>query len=96
MFCVQCGKKIEDESRFCPYCGAEVHGQSSTNGQNEDAESKKKEKYLKRENIEAAVVIIGTAFVLIHDMSKMWKRNCGWSSILSLLWKSNWKYCSSN
>ena len=24
MFCVQCGKKIEDESRFCPYCGAEV------------------------------------------------------------------------
>ena len=46
MFCVQCGKKIE----------------------NEDAESKKKEKYLKREKIEAAVVIIGTAFVLIHDM----------------------------
>ena len=35
MFCVQCGKKIEDESRFCPYCGAEVHGKSSTNEQTE-------------------------------------------------------------
>ena len=24
MFCKMCGKKIQDESRFCPYCGASV------------------------------------------------------------------------
>ena len=24
MFCWKCGKKIPEEARFCPYCGAEV------------------------------------------------------------------------
>lgn len=24
MFCGNCGKQIVDNSRFCPYCGAEV------------------------------------------------------------------------
>ena len=24
MYCTQCGKKIEDESRYCKYCGAKI------------------------------------------------------------------------
>ncbi|MBQ3384772.1 MAG: zinc-ribbon domain-containing protein [Erysipelotrichaceae bacterium] len=24
MYCYKCGKKIPDEAKFCPYCGAEV------------------------------------------------------------------------
>lgn len=25
MFCTQCGKKIQDDAKFCPYCGATIH-----------------------------------------------------------------------
>ena len=24
MFCINCGKQLEEGSRFCPYCGAKV------------------------------------------------------------------------
>ncbi|MBQ1340927.1 MAG: zinc-ribbon domain-containing protein [Erysipelotrichaceae bacterium] len=24
MYCYKCGKKIPDDAKFCPYCGAEV------------------------------------------------------------------------
>ena len=24
MFCTQCGKKIQDDAKFCPYCGATI------------------------------------------------------------------------
>lgn len=25
MFCTQCGKKIQDDAKFCPYCGVTIH-----------------------------------------------------------------------
>lgn len=40
MFCPKCGKKIEEGSKFCKYCGAEI----SQVGENKVEEEKKKEK----------------------------------------------------
>ncbi len=25
MFCVKCGREIENDSKFCPYCGANTN-----------------------------------------------------------------------
>ena len=30
MYCYKCGKKIPDEARFCPYCGAEIRKTEET------------------------------------------------------------------
>lgn len=52
MFCVYCGKEIEDGSRFCPYCGASVqieqentaHGGSAVSNDLEKGKVLKKRK----------------------------------------------------
>lgn len=33
MFCMKCGNKIDDDSKFCPFCGGAVRGVMSANGQ---------------------------------------------------------------
>lgn len=47
MFCVYCGKKINDEANFCPYCGAKlknaVPNKNATQDYKETTNSKKKE-----------------------------------------------------
>ena len=40
-YCVKCGTKVDDGTRFCPQCGAEIPGnvdsaQQYTYGQNQD------------------------------------------------------------
>lgn len=36
MFCYKCGKKIDDEANFCPYCGAEMQGASQNQQMKQD------------------------------------------------------------
>ena len=31
MFCTSCGKQIDNDSSFCPFCGAKVAGSATTN-----------------------------------------------------------------
>lgn len=33
MFCMNCGKKIDDDSKFCPFCGSDVGGTTQSNEQ---------------------------------------------------------------
>lgn len=33
MFCMKCGKKIDDDSKFCPFCGSAIGGTTQLNGQ---------------------------------------------------------------
>lgn len=37
MFCMNCGKKIDDGSKFCPFCGSAIGGTRSTGSQNVSA-----------------------------------------------------------
>ena len=36
MYCYQCGKQVEEDVKFCPYCGAQLnsHDQNNGNGYN--------------------------------------------------------------
>ena len=36
MYCYQCGKQVEEDVKFCPYCGAQLnsHDQNNGNGDN--------------------------------------------------------------
>lgn len=36
MFCQNCGKKLDDDAEFCPYCGAPVEVEAPQNGVEED------------------------------------------------------------
>ncbi|WP_296828426.1 zinc-ribbon domain-containing protein [uncultured Megasphaera sp.] len=38
MFCTQCGKKIQDDAKFCPYCGATVRSAEDSKEPVEPAE----------------------------------------------------------
>lgn len=33
MFCMNCGKKIDDNGKFCPFCGSAIGGTGQSNGQ---------------------------------------------------------------
>ena len=35
MFCAKCGKEISEETKFCPYCGAEVKKNAEVNEEND-------------------------------------------------------------
>ena len=52
MFCVYCGKEIEDGSRFCPYCGAsvQIEQENTAHGGSAVSNDLEKEKYLKKKN----------------------------------------------
>ena len=39
MYCKKCGKMVEDNSAFCPYCGADLRGQEEVNEAIEVAEA---------------------------------------------------------
>lgn len=70
MFCVYCGKEIEDGSRFCPYCGANVQIEQENTAHRGSAVSNdlEKEKYLKKEKLEVVIVLAVTALILIYEM----------------------------
>ena len=42
MFCVNCGKKLKDDSKFCPWCGTPVAAVHGSEGTTEKAESSQK------------------------------------------------------
>lgn len=32
MYCYQCGKQVEEDVKFCPYCGAQLNSHDQNNG----------------------------------------------------------------
>ena len=42
MFCVHCGKELEENTKFCPYCGKAAEGEPGKTGDAVFAEKKKK------------------------------------------------------
>lgn len=67
-----CGKEISNESRFCPYCGANIDNKGSTinatnnNTYTEDMiKEQQKVEYLKKEKIEVIAVLAITAVIII-------------------------------
>ncbi|MCF0261161.1 MAG: zinc-ribbon domain-containing protein, partial [Erysipelotrichaceae bacterium] len=40
MYCPKCGKKVQDTSRFCPFCGSPVIFDTDTQGQNNKTQKK--------------------------------------------------------
>lgn len=61
MFCQNCGKQIEEGSRFCPYCGAKNIPDTEQKGQPVPTPKKKKERGKKK----TPVIIIAIAALLI-------------------------------
>ena len=70
MFCVYCGKEIEDGSRFCPYCGAsvQIEQENTAHGGSAVSTDLEKDKYLKKEKLEVVIVLAVTALILIYEM----------------------------
>ena len=70
MFCVYCGKEIEDGSRFCPYCGAsvQIEQENTAHGGSAVSNDLEKDKYLKKEKLEVVIVLAVTALILIYEM----------------------------
>ena len=67
-----CGKEISNESRFCPYCGANIGNKGSTinatnnNTYTEDMiKEQQKAECLKKEKIEVIAVLAITAVIII-------------------------------
>ncbi|MBP5343438.1 zinc-ribbon domain-containing protein [bacterium] len=54
MFCSNCGKEIDDNSKYCPYCGAinEFDGTTSTKTVVEENNDKRYERFRDYENAE--------------------------------------------
>lgn len=42
MFCMKCGKKIDDDSKFCPFCGNRIEGVTNSNEINKSSRVKPK------------------------------------------------------
>lgn len=62
MFCQNCGKQIEDESRFCPYCG--VKNASEVEKKNQDIPDKKEKGVRKKKKLPIIIIAIGILFIL--------------------------------
>ena len=60
MFCVKCGREIENDSKFCPYFGANTIVDS--------VQEQRKRKYLRREKIEVVMVLAITAIFLLYNV----------------------------
>ena len=67
-----CGKEISNESRFCPYCGANIGNKGSTinatnnNTYTEDMiKEQQKAECLKKEKIEVIAVLAITEVIII-------------------------------
>lgn len=65
MFCINCGKELEDSSRFCKYCGMEQHGSAA---QYNNTQKKKPNKFAKPVIITAIafIALIALYFFYVH------------------------------
>lgn len=73
MYCKHCGKKITDDSSFCPYCGGKQYAS--------ETKTDKKSK-----STEQKVVEIPTIKAHFSDTTKWWIIGCGIWIVLNLYW----------
>lgn len=64
MYCGFCGKKIEDNSRFCPYCG-----KSTDNEESSEKEQKRKKKKKSAPNWFMPLVILELIFIFLISIA---------------------------
>lgn len=67
MFCAKCGREIENDSKFCPYCGANTNINLEKNIV-DSVQEQRKRKYLRREKIEVVMVLAITAIFLLYNV----------------------------
>lgn len=68
MYCQKCGKKIEEESRFCPYCGAKSASEPEQKKQTVPVKKEKKERKKKKTPvIIVAIAVLGVLGILLFS-----------------------------
>ena len=66
MFCSKCGKQIDDDAKFCEYCGAVINDQTVSSEKSEQSGITSKKVSVKKEiNKPLIITIIAVVIVLI-------------------------------
>ncbi len=69
MFCEKCGKQINDDAAFCPYCGQSTSSDKQTRTEADNSSASKKTPPKKSFLIISAVIILVMVFVLNRSSS---------------------------
>lgn len=64
MFCENCGKKIEEDEKFCPYCGAEFDRADDVKIVPEKSATRNKISFVRKKNKKILIVIVGIALII--------------------------------
>ena len=83
MICRHCGKTIDDDARFCPFCGQKTESHlriEDTDGEQEYQEKKPKRNRLKTTfiSIVAAILFVGIAFIVVMVVAKPFIKEEPW------------------
>ena len=67
MYCRKCGKKIEENSKFCPYCGFDLKGgQDKVTTKKQNVQLQKEDKSVSPKKwVIPTVIVAGIAIVVI-------------------------------
>ena len=78
MYCVHCGKKIEQESKFCPYCGKQTTETTQSNMGKGKTKPKAK---LIAVCLVAVCVIVTVIILIVQENSSPYEMvNSGWNA----------------